>query len=131
MEEHPHVEATRRGYEAFAKGDLDTLRELLSEDIVWHVGGSNPLAGAYKGHDEVLGLFGRFAQETGGTLRIATHDILANDEHVVVLAQVTAERGGKHLDQRVTYVHHANAAHQTTEFWAFFEDSAAVDDFWS
>ena len=131
MDEHPNVEVARRGYEAFGRGDMDALNELLSDDIVWHVGGTNPLSGDYKGKEQVFGLFGRFAQETGGTLSIEIHDILANDEHLVVLARVTARRNDKTLDQNASYVHHVNEQHQTTEFWALFEDSAAVDDFWS
>ena len=131
MSEHPNIQVARRGYEAFSRGDIDTLDDLFSNDVVWHVGGRNPLSGDYEGKETVFGLFGRFAQETGGTLSIDIHDILANDEHLVVLARVTADRGSKRLDQRASYVHHVNDKHQTTEFWALFEDSDAVDDFWS
>ena len=35
----------RRGYDAFAVGDLQTLREIMDPDVVWHVPGRNPLAG--------------------------------------------------------------------------------------
>ena len=44
MTEHPNVELARRGYEAFAKGDLATLTELLADDVVWHVQGGGPLS---------------------------------------------------------------------------------------
>ena len=53
MTEHSNVELTRRGYEAFAKGDLATLTELLADDVVWHVQGVGPLNGNYHGRDEV------------------------------------------------------------------------------
>jgi hypothetical protein len=33
---HPNEELVRRGYEAFATGDMETLRELLDPEIVWH-----------------------------------------------------------------------------------------------
>ena len=39
MTEHPNVELTRRGYDAFAKGDLAALSELLADDVTWHVRG--------------------------------------------------------------------------------------------
>ena len=45
MTEHPNVELTRRGYDAFAKGDLATLSELIAEDAAWHVLGVGPLSG--------------------------------------------------------------------------------------
>src|SRR6266542_6911884 len=75
--EHPNVELPRRGYEAFAKGDLTTLSELIADDVTWHVAGAGPLSGTYHGRDEVLGFFGRLAEETVGTLRLAVHDVLA------------------------------------------------------
>ena len=34
---HPNEDLARRGYEAFAKGDLDTLNSLMTDDLVWHV----------------------------------------------------------------------------------------------
>ena len=44
MSEHPNVARMREGYEAFAKGDLDTLRQQWTDDIVWHEGGHTDLA---------------------------------------------------------------------------------------
>jgi len=33
---HPNEDLVRRGYDAFARGDMDTLRELFDPGIVWH-----------------------------------------------------------------------------------------------
>ena len=44
MTEHPNIELARRGYEAFAKGDLAALTELLANDVVWHVQGGRSAA---------------------------------------------------------------------------------------
>src|SRR6516162_8434512 len=104
--EHPNVEIARRGYEAFAKGDMATLTELIADDVVWHVQGVGPLDGDYHGRDQVFGFFGRLAEETGGTFRLDVHDILANDEHTVVLATLTATRGGKSIEVPVANVSH-------------------------
>jgi uncharacterized protein len=57
--EHPNVELTRRGYDAFAKGDLAALSGLIADDVTWHVTGAGPLTGTYHGRDEVFGFFGR------------------------------------------------------------------------
>ena len=55
---HPNEELLRRGYEAFGKGDMDTIRELFDPNIVWHAPGRNPMSGDYRGVDEVLTQFG-------------------------------------------------------------------------
>ena len=36
---HPNEDLIRRGYDAFSRGDMDTLRELYHPDIVWHAPG--------------------------------------------------------------------------------------------
>jgi ketosteroid isomerase-like protein len=129
MTEHPNIELARRGYEAFAKGDLAALTELLADDVVWHVQGG-PLSGDYRGRDQVFGFFGRIAEETGGTFRLGVHDILANDEHTVALATMTATRGGKSIEVPVVNVTH-NRDGQVTEFWSAVTDPEAAVDFWA
>ena len=73
MTTHPNVELTRRGYEAFAKGDVQALRELMDDDVTWHVSDGGPLSGSYHGQNDVLGFLVRLAQETGGTFRLDVH----------------------------------------------------------
>ena len=94
---HPNEDLIRRGYDAFSRGDLQTLRELFHPDIVWHAPGRNQLAGDHQGVDAVLGYFGRTIQLTGGNFRVEVHDVVANDEHAVGLNSVHAERDGKTL----------------------------------
>jgi ketosteroid isomerase-like protein len=128
--EHPNVELTRRGYEAFAKGDLAALSGLLADDVIWHVTGAGPLSGTYRGRDEVFGFFGRLAEETGGTFRLEVHDVLANDEHTVALCWLTASRGGKSIQIPMANVSHVRDG-KVTEFWGATTDPQASIDFWS
>jgi uncharacterized protein len=118
----------RQGYAAFADGDLDTVRSLLAEDIIWHNGGANQLAGEYTGREEVVDLFGQLMQVTGGTFRLDVHDILANDMHGIVLVTVHAEREGRRLDMNEVHIWHLEQG-QAEEFWSFAEDVAEMDAF--
>jgi uncharacterized protein len=129
--EHPNVERARRGYEAFAKGDLATMSELMADDIVWHVKGVGPLNGDYHGRDQVFGFFGRLAEETGGTFRLDVQDILANDEHTAVLATLTASRGGKSIETLVVNVSRNDGDGRITEFWGATTDPEAGISFWA
>lgn len=130
MAEHPNEALIRKGYEAFANGDMDTLRELFADDILWHVGGNARISGDYKGQEEVFELFGQLFELTGGTVKLEVHDVLANDDHVVALVRGTAERNGKTFDQNEVHVMHV-ADGEVTEFWGFEEDQAAAAEFWS
>lgn len=130
MTEHPNVELTRRGYDAFAQGDLAALSELIADDAIWHAQGVGPLSGTYHGRGEVFGFFGRLAEETGGTFRLEVHDVLANDEHAVALCTLSASRGGKTIQVPVANVSHVRDG-KVTEFWAATADPQASIDFWS
>jgi ketosteroid isomerase-like protein len=128
---HPNEERARKAFDAYISGDLDAVGDTLADDIVWHVSGRSPLAGDYRGKEEVFGFLAQIVQQTGGTFRLEVHDILANDEHVVALTRTTAERGGKRLDVRGAQVLHVDAEGRATESWFHPDDAYAADEFWS
>jgi ketosteroid isomerase-like protein len=127
---HPNEDLVRRGYAAFGTGDLPTLSELFADDVIWHVGGRSSITADYKGKGEVLGFFGRLAQETGGTFRLDLHDVLANDEHAIGLVKTAAERQGRTLDDNGVQVFHIEDG-KVTESWFHPGDEYATDEFWS
>jgi len=129
--EHPNAERARRGYEAFANGDLATLSELIADDVVWHATGVGPLSGDYHGRDQVFGFFGRLAQETGGTFRLEVRDILANDEHTAVLATLSASRAGRSVETFVVNISRNNGEGKIAEFWGATTDPQTSIDFWA
>lgn len=120
----------RRGYEAYAVGDMDAIREIFAPDIAWHIGGRSPVSGEYKGVDQVFGFFGQLVERSGGTFAIDVHDLLASDDHVVVLTHETGSRSGRTLSIRGSHVWHL-AGGKATEFWALPDDQYAEDEFWA
>lgn len=127
---HPHEDLLRQNYQAAADGDVQTVVDNMADDIVWHVGGDNPLSGDYRGKEEVLGYLGRLAEMTGGTLKNEPHDVLANDDHAVGLLQFSAARGDRSLHERAAHIVHLRDR-QIAEVWMFWEDQAAVDEFFA
>lgn len=125
---HPNEDLLRRGYEAFATGDMNTVLALFDSDISWHVGGSNQTSGDYRGHQEVLGFFGKLMELSGGSFHLDVHDIVANDAHGVALVTTHGERDGQAMAVREANIRHL-ADGKATEFWTFAEDQAAVDKF--
>jgi uncharacterized protein len=130
MTEHPNVELARQAHEAMAKGDLAASSEGIADDVTWHGMAAGPLSGTYHGRDEVLAFFGRVMEETGGTFRLAVHDVLANDEHTVVLCTMSASRGNKSIEIPVVNVAHVRDG-KVTELWGATTDAQASIDFWS
>ena len=66
MAEHPHAALVRKGFEAFSRGDMDTLRELIAKDATHHVPGNHPLSGDFKGQDAIMDMYRRLGEETAG-----------------------------------------------------------------
>lgn len=120
---------TRRGYEAFANGDLQSLNELFADDIVWHVTGAGRLSGDYVGRDAVFGFFAELTQELQGSMRIEVHDLLANEDHVTALCNVTATRNGVTFTDQMVQVFHVRDGKTTECFTATCNPQKAVD-FW-
>lgn len=48
------LETVRRAYDAFARGDMRALQELLSADIEWRTTPDVPFLGNYRGIDQFL-----------------------------------------------------------------------------
>ena len=74
----------RRAYEAFNRGDMNTLIELFDESAVWHLPGRSSMANDYKGRDATLAYFGQIGQKTGGTFQAELQHVLADDEDRVI-----------------------------------------------
>ena len=127
---HPNEELVRRGYDAFARGDVDALRQVFADDTVFHEPSRNPISGDYQGIDQVLGFFGTLAERSGGTFRVNVHDVVANDEHVVGLHSSDAERDGRRAHSPTVLVFHVRDG-RIAETWSHHYDQLEYDDFWA
>ncbi len=123
-------ELIRRGYEAFSKGDMETIAKIFAQDIRWSVSGHNQISGTYNGQDETFGFFGKLMEFTDGTFTVGVHDLLASDDHVVVLVRESASRNGKSLESDDVHVWHL-ADEKAVEFWGISKDQQEVDKFWA
>lgn len=130
MSAHDNGELIRRGYEAFSKGDMETIAKIFGPDIRWTISGRNQISGTYIGQDETFAFFGKLMELTDGTFSVAVHDLLASDDHVVVLARESGSRNGKSLGSDDVHVWHL-ADGRAVEFWGISKDQHEVDEFWA
>jgi ketosteroid isomerase-like protein len=131
LSEHPQVARTREFLDRFARGELESLGEFFSEDVVWHVAGTHPLSGDYVGRDALVAYFLRANDESGGTLTLEPSGILANDRHVAIFLRATGERDGRTLDIEMAETMNVGPDGLWTRFAAMPDDQASVDAFWS
>lgn len=125
MSEHPNAIAARDGLDAFTRGDPETLSDLLADDIVWHAPGINPYAGTFAGKRATMERMEQMAK-AGIVWDFAIHDVVANDDHVILLIDATITKGVDTAHGRQVQVMHVRDG-KMTEFWAMNEDQAAND----
>jgi len=124
---HPNEEVARRANELLSKGDMEGFMSLHNDDAVVHFPGRGPLAGDYRGKNGLMQLFQKQMQMLDSPPEIDNHDILANDDHAVVLNTVRGTRKGKTLEQQQVVVIHTKGG-KIAEVWLQFSDQQGMDE---
>jgi uncharacterized protein len=124
---HPNEEIARSATEALAKGDMETFLSFQADDVVVHFPGRGAMAGDYRGKDGLAQLFQKQQEMLDGPPEIENHDILANDDHAVILNTVRASRGGQVLEQQQVVVLHIRDG-KVSETWLQFSEQQAMDE---
>jgi ketosteroid isomerase-like protein len=102
---HPLETTIRLAYEAFGRGDVDGYLVPCADDFSFHVPGSGGISGVYIGKQGLYDLARKAMQITGGTFHEEVEDVLANDQHAVVLARHRFTRDGAARDYRTAHVY--------------------------
>lgn len=131
---HPNARLSRNFHEAlgrfYAGGDIEAVRTMLVDDIVWHVPGRSAIAGDHVGKSHVLDYFQRRRQLGRGAFQVIVQDVLANDERAVLLAGGQAERGGRRIQWETVGIFGIEGG-KIGECWLLPFDQYAFDEIWS
>jgi uncharacterized protein len=127
---HPNAELMRKASELLNAGDVPGFLALHTDDVVMHIPGRGPLAGAYRGRDGIGASMQKEMELLDGPPTVQPHDDLASDEHAVSLVIQTLLRGGRTLEVRTTVISHVRDG-LFSEVWLQPEDQAAYDDFFA
>ncbi|MFC9327121.1 nuclear transport factor 2 family protein [Kitasatospora sp. NPDC057015] len=131
MAEHPHVALVRRGYEAFSRGDMQTLSEIIAKDATHHVPGTHTLAGDYKGLEAVLGYYQQLGAQTAGSFRVELQHLFVDGRgHVMSVHRATAVRGRQALDAMGGIMFRI-VGDKVTDLDECVDDLDVADEFWA
>jgi uncharacterized protein len=87
VSEKENKELTKKGYEAFSAGDVDTVMSLFDDDVEWVQPGQSAVSGTFHGKTEVMEYLGRLAEKS---LSVKLKRMIAEGDTVVAIADVTA-----------------------------------------
>ena len=96
----------RGGYEAFGRGDMDSVLQIWQDDIQWE--GPNdqrlPGAGTHQGKEKVAGVIGQIA-DNWDNFTVAPDEFIEQGDTVVVLGHTEADAKGSGQHVKVPFVH--------------------------
>ena len=100
MNTDQNLDTVRTGYDAFARGDLDALLALYSDDAVHIVPGSSKVSGAHKGTSSIRALYEQLFELSGGTFRVDLDHVLTDGgDRVIAIHRSTMDKDGESVMQ--------------------------------
>lgn len=124
MADHPNAATIRAAAEKMEQdGDMMSQMDMLADDVIWHeIGRDDPIRGKQALIDRFRGM------PEGASIRIETHDVVANDEHTIQLVTARATMGEQELVYRTAEIYHMRDG-KITERWAFSDDTERINRF--
>ncbi|MFL5948773.1 MAG: nuclear transport factor 2 family protein [Gaiellaceae bacterium] len=128
MSAEENTRLTQSAYEAFGRGDMAALAEVMADDIEWVNPGDpdDPNAGTFKGKEAVLGWFGGLASTLDYTTFEPREFIAQNDKVVsLVYSEATVRDTGRAFVDHEAHVWTFRDG-QLTRFQNYHDTAAAV-----
>jgi uncharacterized protein len=127
---HPNAALLARLFAAFGRRDGRAVAAMFDHDVVWRVGGRNPMTGEYRGWREVVRFLRRTTQETEDTYRTELVWAVADDDRGVAVYRARGRRAGRSLDiEQVLLCGFRDS--RIADVTALPVDAVAFDAFWA
>jgi ketosteroid isomerase-like protein len=120
-EDMSNVDTAQSAYEAFGRGDLESLKESFAEDGVWVTSDELPLGGVVEGRDKILG---NFAQIPNYWTSFSVDPEEFIDAGDYVLVRGTQRAGNDNGSFEAPFLHLMKFADGKVVRGEFFTDSA-------
>ena len=115
----------RHGYEAWNRGDLSSIRDLLDPDIEWEEGEAAPEGGIHRGRDS----FERFFEswlESFDEFHVEPVEIMERGDHIVVVARQSGRGRASAVPITTEVVHVWTVSDGRAVRWQSFTSRAAA-----
>jgi hypothetical protein len=128
---HPNLDIVLDAYRAFESGDMEAAGKNIADDFVLHVPGRGPMSGEIKGKAAAMARWQRQIDLLGGVpYKAEEYDVAVTDDHVIQLANVTAEFEGKTFTYNTVNVWRVKDG-KMVEALAHIFDLYSWDEFWT
>jgi uncharacterized protein len=106
MSEKTNLQVVKDAYEAFLRGDVDTVLETLADDVEWEVAGPSeiPYAGVFRGKSGVADFF-RILADSDDVLFFEAETFFTHDDRVAVFGHYNARVKATGNEAHADWVH--------------------------
>lgn len=129
MSEHPNVTVINRMTKAVFENDKDTLSELFTDDMTFHMRGPLPRPGDHQGVDGFLGALGAIFELTDGDVKIEQLFCTAEGSWAAEWETAVLGRGGDTLETKNVFIYEF-AGNQIADLWMICAAPAGSGSFW-
>jgi ketosteroid isomerase-like protein len=116
-----NVDTARSAYEAFGRGDLEALKEMMAEDGTWLTSDELPLGGETHGRDAIIGNFAQLPSYWS-SFSVEPEEFIDAGEWVVVRGTQRAAHNGASFE--APFAHLLRFADGKIARGEFYADSA-------
>jgi ketosteroid isomerase-like protein len=88
VSEQENKELIKKGFAAFAAGDVQSVMDLFDDDVEWVQPGASAVSGTYHGKAEIMEYMGRLAERS---LSVNLKRLIAEGDTVVAITEVTVD----------------------------------------
>jgi uncharacterized protein len=101
-----NTDTMQKGYDAFARGDMDTIRSIWTDDIEWQGPDYEPLpqSGRFNGPDAIFGMFGELPQHWE-EFEVTPDEFVEDGDTVVALGHVSGRAKSSGEQVKVPFAH--------------------------
>jgi uncharacterized protein len=127
MDRDARAELVQEAYAAYAAGDRAPLWAMFAPEVTFHVAGTHPLSGDYRGIEAVVRYLDTIERLNGGPGGATLDTVFADESGNLVLLESTTRHGG--FDRSIGHV--LRFEHdRLVELWDNPADPEAEDRFW-
>ena len=129
MTTHPNIASVDRMTKAIFENDRQTLSEVFTDDLAFHVRGPLPAPGDHNGVDEFLGTIAGIFERTSGDVKIEQLCCLADGEWATEWEHAVLGRNGATLEANNAFVYRFRDG-RIAEMWMVCTAPADAAAFW-
>lgn len=125
-----YSEYIEKFFDNLKQGNTVSLREQLSDDIVWHQPGQSSISGRYVGIDAVLELLNTMMVLSEGSLQVSLNNLMQNEHRVTATVWFSAHTKFKSMAMSGIDLFELDHQGKIQTVCLFSEYPAHEDAFW-